>query len=129
MARKRSQERRESSDNNREEALTDAVVRLTEEMQAVGSTLEAIREELNWLTRNGIPPHADPPACHGVLKRMALDPTSEDWGDRLQIESGETQCQAENLPTREHGDPLPEADDSANQSDGTSPRPTDGKLF
>lgn len=45
--------------------------------------MDEIREDFSWLTRNGLPVQ---PIEHVHVKRMALDPCADDWGERLEIE-------------------------------------------
>ncbi len=45
---------------------------------------DEIREEISWVTRNGLTLRTPLPVSP-VLKRMALDPMAADWGERLQI--------------------------------------------
>ena len=67
--------------------LDTTVHRLAEQVIALNSTLDAIREDLQWVTQNGIPKHR-PSLGHSVLKRMAADPTADDWSERLEIAGG-----------------------------------------
>lgn len=65
------------------DALVQAVDRLTAELAALRQVIDEIREDFSWLTRNGLPVQ---PIEHVHVKRMALDPCAEDWGERLEIE-------------------------------------------
>lgn len=60
-----------------------AVDRLTGELALLRQLMDEIREDFSWLTRNGLPVQ---PIEHVHVKRMALDPCADDWGDRLEIE-------------------------------------------
>lgn len=60
-----------------------AVDRLTGELAMLRQVLDEIREDFSWLTRNGLPVQ---PIEHVHVKRMALDPCADDWGERLEIE-------------------------------------------
>lgn len=61
---------------------------------------DEIREEISWVTRNGLPVRTPLPVSP-VLKRMALDPLAADWGERLLIERGEAQAvEAESPPVQ-----------------------------
>jgi hypothetical protein len=64
------------------ERLTDAVNRLADETRVVRDVLDEIREDLGWVTRNGIPGRQGE---HTQLVRMARDPVSPDANDRLEI--------------------------------------------
>jgi len=63
--------------------LAEAVERLTAELSVLRQVIDEIREDFSWLTRNGLPVQ---PIEHVHVKRMALDPCAEDWGERLEIE-------------------------------------------
>ena len=60
-----------------------AVDRLTAELAVLRQVIDEIREDFSWVTRNGLPVR---PIEHVHVKRMALDPCAEDWGERLEIE-------------------------------------------
>ena len=60
-----------------------AVDCLTAELAVLRQVIDEIREDFSWVTRNGLPVR---PIEHVHVKRMALDPTAEDWGERLEIE-------------------------------------------
>lgn len=64
------------------ERLTDAVNRLADETRVVRDVLDEIREDLGWVTRNGIPGRQGE---HTQLVRMARDPLSPDTNDRLEV--------------------------------------------
>jgi hypothetical protein len=66
--------------------LRQEMARLREQMQVLTDVLEEIRQELQWLTRNGLP--APEPSTVPVLKSMALDPTAPNWNAHLRIERG-----------------------------------------
>lgn len=106
------------------ERLDESVNRLADEMQSLWQTLDAIRDTLSWITRNGVPPHADSPVCHGVLKRMALDPTAEDWGERLDIDFGDQELDDAQMMERP-------GDETCKDGPHVSSPPNrgDGKLF
>jgi hypothetical protein len=63
--------------------LAEAVERLTAELSVLRQVIDEIREDFSWLVRNGLPVQ---PIEHVHVKRMALDPCAEDWGERLEIE-------------------------------------------
>ena len=62
------------------EELIDAVHRLSDEVRVLRDVVDEIRELLSYDQRNR-------PAVsgHSILKQMAVDPTSEAWGEHLQI--------------------------------------------
>lgn len=68
--------------------LREELVDLRQQVQLLSTIIDELREELSWLTRNGIPPHADA-IPSPVLKRMAADPLADDWNERLVIARGE----------------------------------------
>lgn len=65
------------------EPLVLAVDRLTAELAALRQVIDEIREDFSWLTRNGLPVQ---PIEHVHVKRMALNPCADDWGERLEVE-------------------------------------------
>ncbi len=64
------------------ERLTDAVNHLAEEVRVARDVMDEIREDLGWVTRNGIPCH---PTIHTQLIRMARDPLASDAHARLEF--------------------------------------------
>lgn len=64
------------------ERLTDALNRLADEVRVVRDVLDETREDLGWFTRNGFPHQ---PTAHTQLVRMARDPLSPDWNERLEF--------------------------------------------
>ena len=67
--------------------LREEISSLKDHIRVLVDAIDEVREELSWLTRNGLPsrePHPPVP----VLKRMAADPCADDWGERLVIERG-----------------------------------------
>ena len=64
------------------ERLTDAVNRLADEVCVVRDVLDETREDLGWLTRNGLPHQA---TVHTQLVRMARDPLAPDANERLEF--------------------------------------------
>lgn len=63
---------------------------LKDQVKVLTDILDEIREEISWVTRNGLPMRTPLPVSP-VLKRMALDPMAVDWGERLQMVRGECQ--------------------------------------
>ena len=64
------------------ERLTDAVSRLADEVRVVRDVLNETREDLGWLTRNGIPGrHGE----HTQIVRMARDPLAPDANELLEV--------------------------------------------
>ena len=63
------------------ERLTDAVNTLANEARVVRDALDEVREELSWITRNGIPSRGGE---HLQLVRLARDPFAEDAIERLE---------------------------------------------
>lgn len=73
---------REQSASNVEacEELTQAVRNLADEVRVLRDVVDEMRELLSFEQRNAH--HSRTPS---VLKRMALDPTSDQWGEQLLI--------------------------------------------
>lgn len=63
--------------------LRESVDQLTAEVRVLREVLAEIREDISWVTRNGLPIQ---PVEHVVVRQMALDPCAKDWGDRLVVE-------------------------------------------
>ena len=64
------------------ERLTDAIERLADELRVVRDVLDDVREDLNWVTRNGIPGR---PIQHTRVVRMARDPLAPDAAAHLEL--------------------------------------------
>ena len=62
--------------------LADSVDRLAGEVRVLRNVLDEIREEFSGVTQNGLPVK---PVEYACVKRMALDPCAEDWGEKLEI--------------------------------------------
>ena len=63
--------------------LAESVDRLTSELRVLRQVLDEVREDVSWVTRNGLPVR---PVEYSCVKRMALDPCAEDWGEKLVVE-------------------------------------------
>lgn len=57
--------------------------RLADEVRVVRDVLNEVREDLGWVTRNGIPGHRGE---HTQIVRMARDPLSPDANERLETQ-------------------------------------------
>lgn len=68
--------------------LREEMTSLKDHIRLLVDAIDEVREELSWLTRNGLP-SSEPLPPVPVLKRMALDPCADDWNERLVIERGE----------------------------------------
>ena len=68
--------------------LREEIASLKDHIRLLVDAIDEVREELSWLTRNGLPSQEPLPPVP-VLKQMALDPCAEDWGERLVIERGD----------------------------------------
>jgi len=66
--------------------LAESIDRLTAELHVFRETIDELREEFSWVTRNGLPVQ---PIEHVVVKRMALDPCAVDWNEKLQLDRRE----------------------------------------
>jgi hypothetical protein len=64
------------------------IASLRDHVRLLVDAIDEVREELSWLTRNGLTSREPLPPVP-VLKQMALDPCAEDWGERLVIERGD----------------------------------------
>ena len=64
------------------ERLTDVVGRLADEVRIVRDVLDDIREDLSWITRNGVPTRS---IEHTRVLRMARDPFAPDARDHLEL--------------------------------------------
>ena len=64
------------------EALVDALNRVGDELSSLQNSLDQIREDLSWVTRNGLPVQ---PIEHVIVRRMALDPCDPDWASKLEL--------------------------------------------
>ena len=67
--------------------LREGITSLKDHIRVLVDAIDEVREELSWLTRNGLPSRESLPPVP-VLKRMAADPCADDWGERLVIERG-----------------------------------------
>ena len=65
------------------ERLCDAVSDLTQHVHVLIDVLDDIREDLSWITRNGIP--GDRPIEHTRLIRMARDPLAPDAREHFEF--------------------------------------------
>jgi hypothetical protein len=82
------------------ELLANSVDRLSSEIRVLREVLDEIREDFSWISRNDL---AIQPIEHVHVRRMALDPCAEDWGDRLEVERS---VSTPKVPGP-HSDPLP----------------------
>ena len=73
----------ERSTGGRIDNLTQAVTTLTEHVEVLCDVMSDLREDVNWITRNGIP--GGRPTEHTRLIRMARDPLAEDARDHLEL--------------------------------------------
>ncbi|MBM3970825.1 MAG: hypothetical protein FJ302_13355 [Planctomycetes bacterium] len=55
---------------------------MTDELRVARDVMDEIREDIGWVTRNGIPGHRDGPS---QLLRMARDPLAADASERLEV--------------------------------------------
>lgn len=98
--------------------LRQEIASLNDHVRLLVDAIDEVREELSWLTRNGLPSREPLPPVP-VLKQMALDPCADDWNERLVIERGDRSC---NQPVTSIA--APETPDAAR----SSPLPP-GRLF
>lgn len=63
--------------------VAEAGDRLAAEVRCLREVMDDVREDLSWLTRNGLPVQ---PVEHVHVKRMARDVTAPNWDERLVVE-------------------------------------------
>jgi|GEM_PF-689290 len=63
--------------------LTAAVERLADAVIVLRDAVDEIREDISWLSRNGL---SVQPIEHVVVKRMARNPCAANWSEHLHIE-------------------------------------------
>ena len=63
--------------------LSESVDQLIGEVRLLRQVLDEIREDLSWVTRNGLPVQ---PVEHVHVKSMARDVTAVDWNNWLVVE-------------------------------------------
>ena len=73
----------ERSTGGRVESLTEAVTSLTEHAVVLCDVIADLREDVNWITRNGIP--GGRPIEHTRVMCMARDPLAKDARDHLEL--------------------------------------------
>lgn len=68
--------------------LTESITELSDQVEVLRDVLDEIRSDLQWAVQNERLV-ALPIVCmeHFAVKRMAADPTSAEWGSRLEIET------------------------------------------
>lgn len=79
----------EPASSSQPDPLRESVDKLAAEIGFLREIMDQIREDLCWVTRNGLPVQ---PIEHVVVKQMALNPCAKDWGDRLVIERHTSQA-------------------------------------
>lgn len=94
--------------------LREEIADLKDHIRVLIDTIDEVREELQWLTRNGLP-SSEPLPTTPVLKQMAADPCAEDWGERLVIERGDSSA--------------PDKPQTDSPGDPSQPKLPPGKLF
>lgn len=96
--------------------LRQEVAELKDRVRVLTDAVDELREELQWLTRNGLPRH-EPPAVSPVLKQMAADPTADDWNEQLVIARGEAadQSRQADAPSASGGSSAPASGDSGTE--------------
>ena len=63
--------------------VVEAVDRLSAEVRCLREVLDEVREDFSWVTRNGLPIQ---PMEHVRVRRMARDPSADDWAARLVVD-------------------------------------------
>ncbi|MEZ6131130.1 MAG: hypothetical protein R3C59_20855 [Planctomycetaceae bacterium] len=77
--------------------LREEIASLKDHIRLLVDAIDEVREELSWLTRNGLPSREPLPPVP-VLKQMAADPCADDWGERLVIDYGTRNTNGETQP-------------------------------
>lgn len=80
--------------------LREEIASLKDHIRLLVDAIDEVREELSWLTRNGLP-RREPLPPVPVLKQMAADPCADDWGERLVIERGQSRSTPSEPPKSE----------------------------
>ncbi|MFO1003478.1 MAG: hypothetical protein U0936_24360 [Planctomycetaceae bacterium] len=83
MVRKNNSPNAESVVPPSDSSVIPGIERLADEISGLRQVLDEIREELSWVTRNGIPVQ---PIEHIHVTRMARDVTAGNWKERLKVE-------------------------------------------
>ena len=63
--------------------VAEAADRLSAEVRCLREVLDEVREDFSWVTRNGLPIQ---PMEHVRVRRMARDPSADDWAARLVVD-------------------------------------------
>lgn len=72
-----------ANSKERTDPVAEAGDRFAAEVRCLREVMDEVREDLSWLTRNGLPVQ---PVEHVHVKRMARDVTAVDWSERLSVE-------------------------------------------
>jgi hypothetical protein len=98
---------KESSNSADMQELRQEVANLREIVRVLIDAAEEIREDLQWITRNGLPAGETSPFLP-VVRRMAKNPAAANWNERLVMDrhEGAGECTS----GEEVGNPQPEAD-------------------
>ena len=72
-----------SSKSVPEDPLMSSVEQLCSQVACLRNVLDEIREDVSWVTRNGLPIQ---PIEHIHIKRMARNVSADDWNARLEVE-------------------------------------------
>ena len=120
--------------------LRTELANLRDQMRVLNQILDGIREDLQWVTQNGIEVR-EPLGFRipsPVLKAMALDPAGDDWGEKLDINHGlksvrpDEPAMAVDEP-RAAAEPTPNRSKAHQPASPTSPTPSPprprGSLF
>ena len=99
------------------EELIEAVHRLSDEVRVLRDVVDEIRELLSYDQRN-----SSTVSGHSILKQMAVDPTSEAWGEQLVITRPST-----GEPSPDPGTETETKQDAMRQPSSRSAKP--GQLF
>ena len=106
------------------ENLASCVTELTGQIEVLQNVLDEIREDFAWAVQNGRLSTGQLPRPF-VLKRMAADPTTPDWAERLNREPHTLHCE----PTATADEEIPTASNSPAAANAPADDPDDDPGF
>ena len=117
---------------NESDELRQEIAGLRDEICTLINAIDEVREELHWLTRNGLPvlERTEPPT---ILKQMAANPCATDWGERLVIVRGDSATASGSSKGEQEGsgrlplEPGARIDPESTVAATSSPAPATGK--
>lgn len=76
------------------ENVQQEIASLTDHLRVLVQVVDELRDEIEYLNRNGLPVRDEFRAVHHV-RQMAVDPCAEDWSERLVVDSRSSNSTAE----------------------------------